>query len=503
MRENDVKLNQSLIHSAYYLAGCFFLLLSLPLWATLDVWLRHEENITRFNSIGEARNLSIAFEEHVKSVIENADRLLRDLREDAITNEADFHRIVREEIEIYRKRIIQLSLIDSKGRLTYSSLGSTSKRIDLKDREHFKIHKENPSEDNLYVSKPVLGRLSGIWTIQLTRPILNNGSFEGVIVLSIPVSYFTDFFEKIDIGKEGLISLIGFDGAPRVAAGRQVEDIIKYNTRALSKAAEINSLSEKSGYYYGVGLISGRPVITAYRKINDAHLNVLVEISESEILAPYYRIRNHLLILASAATALIFLVTLFFFKSIQVVFKRYEHLKITNRELTDRVTIDSLTQVKSRGSFYEDLQLAFSLVDSRHPQLGALVIDIDHFKDVNDFYGHPVGDLVLKEVASICKNALREHDIIGRLGGEEFGVILAPIDIPQALGVAEKIRRSVEEARINTPKGIVKVTISIGVACVDHSIRCPDELVERADDASYEAKRSGRNKVSALAYETM
>lgn len=109
MRENDVKLNQSLIHSAYYLAGCFFLLLSLPLWATWEVWLRHEENITRFNSIGEARNLSIAFEEHVKSVIENADRLLRDLREDAITNEADFHRIVREEIEIYRKRIIQLS----------------------------------------------------------------------------------------------------------------------------------------------------------------------------------------------------------------------------------------------------------------------------------------------------------------------------------------------------------------------------------------------------------
>ncbi|MNF14720.1 GGDEF domain-containing protein [Pseudomonas sp. NBRC 111128] len=69
--------------------------------------------------------------------------------------------------------------------------------------------------------------------------------------------------------------------------------------------------------------------------------------------------------------------------------------------------------------------------------------------------------------------------------------------------MAEKIRRSVEEARINTPKGIVKVTISIGVACVDHSIRCPDELVERADDALYEAKRSGRNKVSALAYETM
>lgn len=497
-----MKHNRAINYKAFYIAGCLFLALSIPMWATLNVWLHHEKSIIRSMGIGEVRNLSIAFEEHVSSVIESADGLIKDLRKDAITNKSEFQRTVKEEIGVNGKKNSQLSLIDSEGRLTYSSLGSLKNKIDLKDREHFNIHKQHPTEDKLYVSKPVLGKLSGIWSIQLTRPVLNNGTFEGVMVLSIPVAYFSDFFYKIDIGREGLISLIGFDGVPRVASGRQPDDIGKYDKTALAKAAEISFFGKSSGYYNGAGLVSGRPAITAYRRLDDAQLNVLVEISESELLAPYYQTRNHFLILAIVSTLLIMLVTYFVYKSIEATIKKNEYLNKSYRELTNRISTDSLTQVRSRGRFYEELQPAFNKAKSGQSKICVLLIDIDHFKNVNDSYGHLVGDVVLKQVASICKRALRKHDVIGRLGGDEFAVILGDVDMAQGLLVAEKLRSSVEQARIQTTRGVVKITISTGIACVDHSMSRADGLIGRADDALYEAKRTGRNRISAPPYET-
>jgi diguanylate cyclase (GGDEF)-like protein len=125
--------------------------------------------------------------------------------------------------------------------------------------------------------------------------------------------------------------------------------------------------------------------------------------------------------------------------------------------------------------------------------LGILVFDVDHFKKVNDQFGHDTGDRVLSTIAQVIGNNVRQTDVLGRWGGEEFILICPQITLEQVKGLAEKLRLAIEEQEFNTPNGALKVTISIGAAIVD-----PQETFEaafkRADTALYKAKNSGRNQ---------
>ncbi|MGY8821184.1 MAG: GGDEF domain-containing protein [Pseudomonadales bacterium] len=127
--------------------------------------------------------------------------------------------------------------------------------------------------------------------------------------------------------------------------------------------------------------------------------------------------------------------------------------------------------------------------------LSLVMLDIDFFKQVNDTYGHPVGDVVLKELSSLCSAVLRTHDVFGRLGGEEFGLILPHTDGEGAMLVAEKLRVAVENTVIPTDRGPVRITVSAGVASAIPGVDDSSRLIVRADDALYTAKQTGRNRV--------
>jgi two-component system cell cycle response regulator len=125
------------------------------------------------------------------------------------------------------------------------------------------------------------------------------------------------------------------------------------------------------------------------------------------------------------------------------------------------------------------------------------MIDMDHFKEVNDTYGHKNGDLVLQTLAEIIKKSIRKSDIAVRYGGEEFLIILQNIkDINDAINVAEKIRKNVENTEIELDSGkIIKKTISVGVSVYPDQCKKGWECIKFADIALYEAKKNGRNKV--------
>jgi diguanylate cyclase (GGDEF)-like protein len=128
--------------------------------------------------------------------------------------------------------------------------------------------------------------------------------------------------------------------------------------------------------------------------------------------------------------------------------------------------------------------------------LAAFMLDIDLFKKVNDTYGHKAGDLVLKKLAGIILEALREVDIAGRIGGEEFAILLPETDGHQALEVAERLRQLAENASIQLENGLpLKFTVSIGIATLVGKEMNIDTLLNQADQAMYQAKNSGRNKV--------
>jgi diguanylate cyclase (GGDEF)-like protein/PAS domain S-box-containing protein len=169
------------------------------------------------------------------------------------------------------------------------------------------------------------------------------------------------------------------------------------------------------------------------------------------------------------------------------------------KELEDQLrqlaTIDSLTGLANRRHFLASANKEFSTMRRHGRELAFFALDIDHFKKINDTYGHAIGDAALRRFAEVCQETLRSSDIIGRLGGEEFAVALPEISLDTANDVAERLRKLISEIRVPTPQGDVAFTVSIGVTCAMPEDTSAERALIRADIALYSAKRSGRNQI--------
>ncbi|MFA4991801.1 MAG: sensor domain-containing diguanylate cyclase [Candidatus Omnitrophota bacterium] len=165
------------------------------------------------------------------------------------------------------------------------------------------------------------------------------------------------------------------------------------------------------------------------------------------------------------------------------------------KKVQDIAITDSLTEVSTRRYFLERFSEEIRRAMRHKTSLSFLMLDLDHFKAKNDKFGHLVGDVILKEVAALLKTSLREIDIIGRYGGEEFGVVLAGIGRDGAMQVAERIRLSVGNAVFKAYDEVVSTTLSIGLSVFPDDGASREDLIEKADKALYKAKEKGRNRV--------
>jgi diguanylate cyclase (GGDEF)-like protein/PAS domain S-box-containing protein len=177
-----------------------------------------------------------------------------------------------------------------------------------------------------------------------------------------------------------------------------------------------------------------------------------------------------------------------------------EKLLEQTRELANR---DDLTGLPNRRHFFELTEREYERARRHRIPLTFLLMDVDHFKGVNDTFGHRMGDQLLQELAGVCRTTLRTSDLLGRVGGEEFAVLLPETGIEDAIEVADRLREVVESLRVTADPGdaIIAVTASMGLAQLHHGRLNEQEtfqtLYERADRALYAAKRSGRNVVVA------
>jgi diguanylate cyclase (GGDEF)-like protein len=169
---------------------------------------------------------------------------------------------------------------------------------------------------------------------------------------------------------------------------------------------------------------------------------------------------------------------------------------MTMREIeTQRLTLtDGMTGALSRYGFRSEAERTVALALRHQHPVSCIVFDIDHFKAVNDRYGHAAGDLVLAQCVQACRERLRASDIFGRIGGEEFAIVLPHTGAAAAMKVAETLRQGIAEQKIMTPEGPLSISASFGVSGFDWSAPQLDEMLQRADVALYTAKNEGRNR---------
>ncbi len=166
------------------------------------------------------------------------------------------------------------------------------------------------------------------------------------------------------------------------------------------------------------------------------------------------------------------------------------------KKLEEMATTDGLTGLANHRIFQEELEKKLASATRFNKELSVVLCDLDHFKQVNDTHGHPVGDVVIKGLAETLKrNVVRDTDLAARYGGEEFVIVCEGTSTQGAVQLAERIRKDMEQQTFHTEQGEFKVTLSMGVASYPSHAHTRENLVERADAALYMAKKNGRNKV--------
>jgi diguanylate cyclase (GGDEF)-like protein len=179
-----------------------------------------------------------------------------------------------------------------------------------------------------------------------------------------------------------------------------------------------------------------------------------------------------------------------------VVLRDVTERKVSGDELRRLLTTDHLTGATNRARFFEVVEAEEARWRRFQRPLSVLMLDADHFKRINDTFGHAAGDAVLKALAEACQGELRTTDTLARLGGEEFAVLLPATEIRGAEAMAERLRAKVHDLVVRSDGHSIAFTISIGCAEMDGDIDQASKLLRAADEALYEAKQLGRNRTS-------
>jgi diguanylate cyclase (GGDEF)-like protein len=263
-----------------------------------------------------------------------------------------------------------------------------------------------------------------------------------------------------------------------VALGNTYTKVVKKNTKSLESQVVTRDVMETY-----IPILSENDFVGAF----EIYYDITDHIAELNRLTGKYSL---VLYCMSGAVILIVLIALVGFKMATEEREKFE------TQLLEMAHTDNLTNLCNRRRFEELLQYEIGK-HLRYKAGGSILLfDIDHFKDVNDTFGHQAGDTVLKRMCQICRGDLRDSDIFARYGGEEFTVYTPDSDPNQAYRIAERLRSAIEASTFHTDRGEIKITISIGIA---HLKELPNPTIETlimlADKALYKAKKNGRNRV--------
>ena len=240
------------------------------------------------------------FAEYTRSTIKRIDELMLDLRPHWLESRSAFVKGIQNSQENLKDLTFQVSVIDRDGMLAFSNLASSTERVDLSHREHFTVHRDAPLLDHLFISKPLKGKVSGKWSLQFTRPILLNGHFEGVLVISISPDLFTDFSQTLGVQRTGVVTLVRDTGEimSRFPSNEGALGMVIKDTPYLVADAPL------SGTFHRVASTDGIERMYGYFRDQQYGLNYVVGEHMQDVLAPYHSSTHMVLAGAGIVSAL-------------------------------------------------------------------------------------------------------------------------------------------------------------------------------------------------------
>lgn len=397
-----------------------------------------------------------------------------------------------------------LSIYNEQGKSVADSWGTESKKIDVSDRAYFIFHREHVDRGP-YIGPPVHSRYTGEWVITVSRRVEHaNGSFAGVALAAINIQNFRSFYESFDIGELGSIALLNDGGTMLVR--RPFDDALVGTDMKNGPVYQYYVRNGPVGTTVITSSLDNVERIYSYRHLDHYPLFVSVAFSNDEVLTDW---REETIRFSLVSTIVIAILWSLGLHLIRQIAKR-EHaqselraarddLERINGELAALALEDGLTGLANRRRFDAALDEEYARAMRNETPLSLIMLDVDFFKKYNDEYGHPQGDECLKKISKTLKTAsARPGDLVARYGGEEFAILLPGADTPGAVAVAERVRMAIQAINIVHAENVGgAVTISAGAASFIPSRKnnSPADLVLAADQALYEAKESGRNRV--------
>ena len=398
------------------------------------------------------------------------------------------------------------TVLSADGRPLITTVPNPITNYSAQDREYFLAHRNN-QVSGLYIGPPLQSRMSGEWVISLSMRLNgSDGEFHGVVLATLLVQHFVDFYKSIDLGSEGVIGMTKRDGTLLVRS----KDSDQHAGLNMSKSPVLRAVNDdgvKRGNMVLTAMIDGVKRIYGFDTSDQYPILVAASLGEEEAMAAW---RNRSLQNWSlAAGVLVILLSMGWLiwralgrqgRMEARLQSMHRDLALANHALEIIAGEDALTGLANRRRLDEALRVAFQSAAAQRQPLSFVLLDVDYFKRFNDQYGHPAGDEALKQVAAVLKrHARRSADTTARYGGEELALILPAAESASAMAVAERIRADVEALAIaHQGSPYANLTLSIGVAsCIPgQTMQAPADLVEAADVALYAAKSAGRNRVA-------
>lgn len=378
-----------------------------------------------------------------------------------------------------------LRVVDAEGKVVYNA-GESAVLPDVTvgDRAYFLRHKNDPAA-GLVISEPLLSRFTGIWLITLSRRINGpDGQFAGLVQAALRTEFFQGLFEIIKIGPYDNISL--FDLDMRILSRQPVIPSALGKQFLLPRARDALAAGKTRTSFRTVSPVDHLERLFVMHKLSGMPYVMVIGRAPDSFLAAWWR-KAYLYALAYLGMV----------AALAAFMAAINHHQ---KELEALANIDELTGLANRRVFDAALSFAHKVRKRTGRPLSVMVLDLDHFKRINDTLGHLRGDDVLRRAADVIRRNLRESDLLCRWGGEEFIVLMDGCPLARARIVAEAIRRAVETEPMAAPDDGVRITISIGVAETADGDD-PDLLIAKADQALYQAKEFGRNRVWPIAAE--